>query len=168
MQRAEIDRLRAENGHLDRDSIKKIIPYGEAFLFVDSVSLLTDEKVTAHFNIPTASPLLDAHFTHAQIFPGVLIAEALAQAGIVLLHYRLEFDQETDILVSAVRETRFRSPALPGNQLTEHVEISSLTKIGARLTGQSFADDRKVCQLTFDLTFVPRSKLVTHLAGLRG
>jgi 3-hydroxymyristoyl/3-hydroxydecanoyl-(acyl carrier protein) dehydratase len=163
-----IDSLRDTNGSLDRDAVSQILPYGDAFMFVDSVTQLTEDTVNALYRVPTSGPFIDAHFSHVSVMPGVLLGEALAQAGIVLLHYHLAFNQDVDIVVNAVNKARFKSPALPDDLLEEHVEIKALNKIGARLSGHTLVRDQEVCRAMFDVTFVPREKLLqlTHEAKI--
>lgn len=158
-----IDGLKDAQGMLGKDAIRLILPYGDAFLFVDSVIELSDTKVIAQYNIPRSSELINAHFKHVSIMPGVLMGEALAQAGIVLLHYRSDFNEPTDILANSVNQMRFKSPALPGDILESHVSIKAINRLGARLVGNSYVNGREVLSATFDLTFVKRSKLIEHI-----
>lgn len=164
MDRDFIDGLRDSQGILGKDAVRSILSYGDAFLFVDSVNYLTDSTVIAQYNIPVSSELINAHFKHISIMPGVLMGEALAQAGIVLLHYRSEFEEPTDIIANTVSQMRFKSPALPGDTLEAHVSIKAINSLGARLTGNSFVKGREVLSATFDLTFIKRKKLIEHIS----
>ncbi|SFQ09070.1 3-hydroxyacyl-ACP dehydratase FabZ family protein [Enterovibrio norvegicus] len=164
MNRRFIDGLRGPQGHLQKEAIRAILSYGDAFLFVDSVSHLTDSDIVAQYHIPESSELIDAHFKHARMMPGVLMGEALAQAGIVLVHYRSEFEEETDVIASTVNQMRFKSPALPGDTLEARVSIKAINRLGARLTGHSYVNDREVLSATFDLTFIKRKNLIEHIS----
>ncbi|WP_028025713.1 3-hydroxyacyl-ACP dehydratase FabZ family protein [Enterovibrio calviensis] len=164
MNRNVIDALRDSQNELGKEAIREILPYGDEFLFVDSVSYLTESKVIAQYNIPVSSDLINAHFKHVSMMPGVLMGEALAQAGIVLLHYRSEFEEETDVIASTVNQMRFKSPALPGDTLEAHVSIKAINSLGARLTGNSYVNGREVLSATFDLTFIKRKNLIEHIA----
>ncbi len=149
---------------LSKEAIRSILSYGDAFLFVDSVSSLTESEVVAQYNIPVSSELIDAHFKHVRMMPGVLMGEAFAQAGIVLVHYRSEFEEETDVIASTVSQMRFKSPALPGDTLEAHVSIKAINRLGARLTGHSYVNGREVLSATFDLTFIKRKNLIEHIS----
>ncbi|WP_407333584.1 3-hydroxyacyl-ACP dehydratase FabZ family protein [Enterovibrio sp. 27052020O] len=164
MNRNVIDGLRDTKGVLGKAAIRSILPYGDAFLFVDSVSDLTESNVVAQYKIPESSELINAHFKHVSMMPGVLMGEALAQAGIVLLHYRSEFEEETDVIASTVNQMRFKSPALPGDTLEAHVSIKAINRLGARLTGKSYVNGREVLSATFDLTFIKRKNLIEHIS----
>ncbi|PMN65711.1 3-hydroxyacyl-ACP dehydratase FabZ family protein [Enterovibrio norvegicus] len=164
MNRSFIDALRDSEGVLGKEAIRSILSYGDAFLFVDSVSSLTESEVVAQYNIPESSELIDAHFKHVSMMPGVLMGEAFAQAGIVLVHYRSEFEEETDVIASTVSQMRFKSPALPGDTLEAHVSIKVINRLGARLTGHSYVNGREVLSATFDLTFIKRKNLIEHIS----
>lgn len=163
MDKSYIDGLKDSQGVLGKEAIRAILPYGDAFLFVDAVTELTTTNVVAHYSIPRSSELIDAHFKHIRLMPGVLIGEALAQAGIILLHYRSEFDEPTDIVANSVNQMRFKSPALPGDILEAHVSIKAINSLGARLVGKSFVNQHEVLSATFDLTFVKRCQLIKHI-----
>ncbi|MDD1780579.1 hypothetical protein LRP49_05125 [Enterovibrio sp. ZSDZ35] len=167
MDRDFIDELRDSQGVLDKASVGAILPYGDAFLFVESVSYLTDSDVIAQYKIPVSSKLINAHFKHVSMMPGVLMGEALAQAGIVLIHYRSEFEEPTDVVASTVSQMRFKTPALPGDTLEAHVTIKAINRLGARLTGNSYVNGREVLSATFDLTFVKRKNLIEHVSKYR-
>ncbi|KXF80676.1 3-hydroxyacyl-ACP dehydratase FabZ family protein [Enterovibrio coralii] len=164
MNRRFIDGLRDSQGWLHREAVSSILPYGDAFLFVDSVSQLTESGVVAQYNIPVSSSLLDAHFKHVSMMPGVLMGEAVAQAGIVLIHYRSEFEEETDVVASTVSQMRFKTPALPGDTLEAHVSIKAINRLGARLMGKAYVNGREVLSATFDLTFIRRRNLIEHVS----
>jgi 3-hydroxymyristoyl/3-hydroxydecanoyl-(acyl carrier protein) dehydratase len=159
--RSDIDAMRQPNGTLCRSAVKNILPYGEAFLFVDTVNQLTENSALANYTIPTDSKMINAHFVHTTIMPGVLLGEALAQVGILLLHYHAQFTEPTDILVSSIRMMRFNSPALPGETLTQSIKVKSSNSIGARLEGFSTVIDREIFKTSFDVTFVNRDEMVS-------
>ncbi|WP_039849922.1 MULTISPECIES: hypothetical protein [Grimontia] len=164
MNRNIIDGLRGPQGGLSKAAVRSILPYGDAFLFVDSVSYLTESEAVAQYHIPESSDLIDAHFKHVSMMPGVLMGEALAQAGIVLIHYRSEFEEETDVVASTVSQMRFKSPALPGDTLEARVSIKAINRLGARLTGHSYVNGREVLAATFDLSFIKRKNLIEHIS----
>ncbi|MDD1791734.1 hypothetical protein L4D06_07740 [Enterovibrio makurazakiensis] len=167
MDRNSIDELRDSQGVLGKEAVSSILPYGDAFLFVDSVSYLSESEVIAQYNIPVSSELINAHFKHVNMMPGVLMGEALAQAGIVLIHYRSEFDELTDVVASTVSQMRFKAPALPGDILKAHVSIKAINRLGARLTGNSYVNGKEVLSATFDLTFIKRKSLIEHISKYR-
>ena len=85
-----IEDLRDEAGRLDRAALLRVLPYGDAFLLLDRVTELTDDAVTAEWDVPAEADWLAAHFTDLSIVPGVLVGESLAQAGTLLVRHRLE------------------------------------------------------------------------------
>jgi len=167
MQKAEIDTMRGVDGALYRSAVMSLLPYGDEFLFIDMVSVLTVDEVVAYYRVPTESPIINAHFVHSPVMPGVLLGEALAQVGILLLHYRVEFVVATDILVNSVRKARFKSPAVPGDLLQQNVKVTALNTLGARLEGRSYVGTREVCMINFDVTFVDREKMADLLSKMQ-
>ncbi len=161
--KARIDGLRNSDGHLDRQALLEILPYGEEFLFVDRVNELTDRTVEASFRIPPEAPYLQAHFVDLPLMPGVLMGEGLAQAGTVIVRYNLEAPDEHDILAYQIESARFTAPALPGETLRYRVEMLSLSRRAARLEGEADVDGRQVCKARVVVGIVARKTLASKL-----
>jgi RND family efflux transporter MFP subunit len=162
MLRVDIDDLRDDAGVLDRAAIKRILPYDDDFLFVGSVSLLTESEIVSHYRVPSDSALVNAHIVHSPTMPNVLVTEFLVQAGILLVHYSATFDTETDVLAHAIHKAKFKSPAVPGEVLRGHVTIQKMGSTSARLEGMVFVKDRRLFQAVFDVRFVARHKLIEY------
>jgi len=144
--RSKIDALRQADGCLDRAAIRKILPYGDDFLFVDRVAQLTSEDVEASFEIPEQSAYLGAHFADLPVMPGVLIGEGLAQAGSLIVRYNLPDAKEKHVLGLAIESARFLAPAQPAETLTYRVRLVTSSRRVARLEGDVCVGDRRVCQ----------------------
>lgn len=158
-----IDRLRNPEGGLDRQALRQILPYGEAFLFVDEVTRLESAKIEAIYRIPEAAPFIEAHFVGLPLMPGVLIGEGLAQAGTVMVRYNLEQHADKDLLAFQIESARFLSPAVPGDTLQYYVKLTKLRQRAARLEGEAFVGDRCVCKADLVLAIVDRQLLKTEL-----
>ncbi len=162
-----IDRLRDSDGDLDRQALQQILPYGEEFLFIDRVTRLESAVVEATYQIPQSAPFLDAHFVGLPLMPGVLIGEGLAQAGTVMVRYNLEDHASKDLLAFQIESARFLAPAVPGETLRYHVELTQLRRRAARLEGQAFVGDRRVCKARLVLAIVDRQLLKAELSKPR-
>jgi 3-hydroxyacyl-[acyl-carrier-protein] dehydratase len=160
---ATIDQLRDSDGGLDRRALRQILPYGEAFLFIDRVVRLGSEEVEATYRIPESAPFVDAHFVGLPLMPGVLIGEGMAQAGTVMVRYNLEDHATKDLLAFQIDKARFLAPAVPGDTLRFHVKLTKMRPRAARMEGEAFVGDRNVCKAELVLAIVDRRLLKEEL-----
>lgn len=154
-----VENLRGEDGGLSREAIKKLIPYGDAFLFVDRITTLTEKTVEAEYAIPRQLPFLEAHFVDFPIMPGALISEGCAQAGTVLVRSRLEDPQAYDLVVGRVEDARYFQPAFPGDTLNYKVELLALGSHAARLSGQTRRGEEKIASFRVVVAILRKEKL---------
>ena len=99
--------------------IKKLLPHRYPFLLVDRViAFVPGESITALKNVTINEPFFQGHFPDAPIMPGMLILEALAQAGGILVSKSLEGPLGNRIFMfTGVEKAKFRRPVVPGDQL---------------------------------------------------
>lgn len=154
--RSQIDALRREDGSLDRVALKKILPYGDDFLFVDRVLRLTSRDVEASFAIPEQTAYLRSHFMDVAVMPGVLIGEGLAQAGSLVVRYNLPSPREQHVLGLEIEHARFLAPARPAETLLYRVRLVTSSGRAARLDGDVRVGERKVCQARLIVAIVSR------------
>ena len=107
---------------LEIEDIKKILPHREPFLFVDRVVEITDKRVVGTKQLTGREPFFQGHFPQRPVMPGVLMVEALAQAGGVLMLSKPEHHGKIAYLAS-VSKARFRRVVVPGEELRLVVEI---------------------------------------------
>jgi 3-hydroxyacyl-[acyl-carrier-protein] dehydratase len=160
-----VDPLKGPDGALDRRALRLILPYGEDFFFVDSVTRLTDREVDATFRIPPDSPYVRSHFVGLPLMPGALVCEGLAQAGTVLVRYNLESPAEKDILAFQVESALFPSVARPGDTLRYRVRLLTSSQRAARLEGEAQVDDRVVCKARVVVGITDRKALEAKIVG---
>ena len=110
---------------IEADEIQKILPHRYPFLLVDRVLEMSDTAVTAIKNVTANEMHFVGHFPEKKVMPGVLIVEALAQAGGVLLLSREEFKGKLAFMVG-VDGFRFKRQVIPGDTLTLKVELKSI------------------------------------------
>ena len=159
-----IDSLKGADGRLDRQALRTILPYGDDFLFVDSVTRLTDREVDATFRIPPDSPYVRSHFVGLPLMPGALICEGVAQAGTIIVRYNLESPADKDILAFQVESARFPSAARPGDSLRYRVRVLTMSSRAARLEGEAEVDDRVVCKARVVVGITDRKALEAKFA----
>jgi 3-hydroxyacyl-[acyl-carrier-protein] dehydratase len=120
---------------LDFEDIRRILPHGFPFLFVDRVQFLdVGKRIIALKNISGNDWYFLGHFPEKAIFPGVLIIEAIAQtAGILLFGKKRHPGGEVTLAHSDVR---FLHPVVPGDQLTIEVNAIKVMRIGALVSAE--------------------------------
>jgi len=141
-----------EKKTLEIEDIKKILPQRYPFLMIDRVIESSTDKVTALKNVTVNEEFFQGHFPDEKVMPGVLIIEAMAQTGIVLV-YNIKSKKE-DIskakkrlyFLGGVNKNRFFQPVRPGDQLNITVTpIKIIANIGM-IKAEAFVKDKLVAQ----------------------
>ncbi|MCR4337524.1 MAG: 3-hydroxyacyl-ACP dehydratase FabZ [Candidatus Omnitrophica bacterium] len=117
---------------LDIQEIKKIIPHRFPFLLIDKViELEPGEKLVAIKNVSINESYFVGHFPLEKIMPGVLILEAMAQAGCVYFYYSQGYEGKSLVYYLAKTAAKFYKPVVPGDQLKiEVTPIKLMKKVG--------------------------------------
>ena len=132
------------NGIMTSDQIQKILPHRYPFLLVDKILSMDTTRVVAQKCVTINEYFFQGHFPGKAVMPGVLMIEALAQAGGVLMLSKNENHGKVAYL-AAVNEVRFRRRVVPGDVLTLEVEIIKLkSKIGV-MKGRASVGDDEAC-----------------------
>ena len=110
---------------LDIQQIRKIIPHRFPFLMIDKVlELQPNEKLVALKNVSVNEPYFVGHFPEEKVMPGVLIVEAMAQAGCIYFYYSKNMHGKELIYYLAKVTAKFIKPVIPGDQL--RIEVTTL------------------------------------------
>jgi beta-hydroxyacyl-ACP dehydratase FabZ len=129
------------------EKILKILPHRYPFLLVDRVLKLDKGKsITAIKNITYNEPFFQGHFPRLKVMPGVLIVEALAQAGGILLYHSVPNPEKILVLLTKIDKAKFRKPVVPGDQLKLEVEILRLKSKFCHISGKAFVDGEVVAE----------------------
>ncbi len=117
---------------LETADIQKIIPHRFPFLMIDRiVECKPNEKLVAIKNVSVNEHFFNGHFPDEKIMPGVLIIEAMAQAGCVYFYYSKNLQGKSLVYYLAKTEARFLHPVVPGDQLIiEVTTVKLLAKAG--------------------------------------
>ena len=132
---------------LDVREIQKIIPHRFPFLMIDRViECVPNEKLVAIKNVSINEHYFVGHFPNEKVMPGVLIIEAMAQAGCIYFYYSKNMQGKDLIYYLAKVESKFKAPVVPGDQLRiEVTTIKMLPKAGF-LKMQGFVKDNLVAE----------------------
>jgi 3-hydroxyacyl-[acyl-carrier-protein] dehydratase len=152
----ETPRQDAASG-LDIRQIMAILPHRYPFLLIDRILESSRKKrIVAIKNVTINEPFFQGHFPDYAIMPGVLMVEAIAQAGGVLLLPEVP-DHENKLLVfSGINDARFRRPVTPGDQLRIEVDVLNWRPLAARLKGKVLVEGKLACEATIMCAVVPR------------
>jgi len=138
--------------------IQALLPHRYPFLLVDRVLEVTGDKVVALKNVSFNEPYFQGHFPGHPVMPGVLIVEALAQAGAVMAARATNFDPATHVVYfMAIDAVKFRKPVVPGDQLI--LEVVPLRKGGKvwKMRGEAKVDGAVVAEAELLATLGPRT-----------
>ena len=102
----------------DINSIIRLLPHRYPFVLVDRIVDITPgEKLTAYKNVTINEPFFQGHFPNQPVMPGVLVLEAMCQAGCFLVLSSIDNPMEKNMFFSSLSDSRFRLPIIPGDQL---------------------------------------------------
>lgn len=137
--------------------IQSLLPHRFPFLLVDRVVSLEAEKITAIKNVSLNEPFFPGHFPGMPIMPGVLIVEAMAQAGGILAARTSDYDPEKQVVMfMAIDKVKFRKPVTPGDRLVMEVVPLRRGKIW-KMQGTATVDGQVVCTAEFLATMADRA-----------
>jgi len=149
----------AEHTTLDIHDIMRILPHRYPFLLIDRViDLVRMKRIVAIKNVTMNEPFFAGHFPSMPIMPGVLIVEAVAQAGGALLLTEIP-DREHKLMVfTGIEKARFRRPVVPGDQLRIEVDVKAWRGDAVRMQGIAYVEDKKVAEAIVTCRLVDRDR----------
>jgi 3-hydroxyacyl-[acyl-carrier-protein] dehydratase len=137
----------AKNVQLNINDILKILPHRYPMLLIDRVvEIVRTKRIVAIKNVTINEPFFDGHFPDFPIMPGVLIVEAMAQAGAVLLFNEITERDDKLLLFTGIERARFRRPVTPGDQLRIEVDVLAYRGTAGRLQGKAYVDGKLACE----------------------
>jgi 3-hydroxyacyl-[acyl-carrier-protein] dehydratase len=129
------------------ERILKLLPHRYPFLLVDQVlEFEPGNTLTAFKNVTINESFFQGHFPGNPIMPGVMILEAMVQAGALLLCETLPQEQHSRICFSGVDNARFRAPVVPGQQLVFDVKILKQRQRVIKMYAETFVNRHRVAE----------------------
>jgi beta-hydroxyacyl-ACP dehydratase FabZ len=130
----------------DITDILRVMPHRYPFLLIDRVLEMDASSIRAIKNVTINEPHFLGHFPEVPVMPGVLLVEAMAQAGGFLLFSQVEDRQDKLIYFTGIDNCRFRKPVIPGDQVVFEVEILAKRSNFAKLHGRALVGEDVVCE----------------------
>ena len=142
---------------MDIRAIEALLPHRYPFLLVDHVERVDAEMIVARKMVSRNEPHFQGHFPGHPVMPGVLILEALAQAGAIYACRLVSFDPAKQVIYfMSLDKVKFRKPVVPGDTL--HLEVVPLRKGGAiwKMRGEAKVGGVVVAEAEFLASIQPR------------
>ncbi len=130
----------------DIGEILAVMPHRYPFLLIDRIVEMDEESIRAIKNVTFNEPHFLGHFPGVPVMPGVLIVEAMAQAGGFLLLSAMEDRGDKLIYFTGIDKCRFRKPVVPGDQLTFEIQLMAKKRGFAKIRGRATVDGDVVCE----------------------
>ena len=144
----------------DTNALLKILPHRYPFLLIDKIiEFKLDERVVGVKNVTMNDWFFEGHFPDWPVMPGVLICEAMAQTGGVLLLNGLENLEKKLAMFTSINNCKFRKPVVPGDQLLLEVTIQSRRSKIAMMKARAFVQNELVAEADFSAAIVDRTEI---------
>jgi len=142
---------------LDIQEILGLLPHRYPFLLIDRiVEFERTKRLVAIKNVTINEPFFQGHFPDYPIMPGVLVVEAMAQAGGIIMMYELEDRSSKLVVFTGIERAKFRRPVTPGDQVRIEVEVLAFRSRAGRIQGRATVDGKLACEATLTCQVVPR------------
>lgn len=132
---------------MEQAEIQALLPHRYPFLLVDRVTELDpDRRIVGLKNVTINEPFFQGHFPGRPVMPGVLIVEAMAQAGGVLAFKSTGQTSKPVVYLTGIDSAKFRKPVVPGDQLRFEVEVVKKRPPFWKMQAKAFVEHELVCE----------------------
>lgn len=151
--------VKKEGVVFDSNAIHRILPHRYPFLLVDKIIHLDmDNKVIGVKSVTVNEPFFVGHFPGQPIMPGVLILEAMAQTGGILLLNSFPNPEEKLVYFMQINNAKFRKPVVPGDQLFMEVDLTQKKSKVVMMAARAYVNDVLVAEAEFMAGIVDKDK----------
>ena len=143
---------------IDIQEILGFLPHRYPFLLIDRIIEFEPKKrCVAIKNVTMNEPFFQGHFPGHPIMPGVLVIEAMAQAGGIIMMHELPDRDEKLVVFRGIERAKFRQQVVPGDQLRIEIAVIAFRSQAGRIEGKAFVDGRLACEAVLTCAVVKRT-----------
>lgn len=134
----------------DNNRIRQFLPHRYPFLLVDKIIEIGSQYIVGVKNVTTNEPFFMGHFPQEPVMPGVLMVEAMAQTGGLLVLSTVDEPERYSTYFMKIDNVKFRQKVVPGDTLLFHVSFMTEMRRGcAVMKGRAFVGENLVCECEF-------------------
>jgi 3-hydroxyacyl-[acyl-carrier-protein] dehydratase len=142
---------------LDINQIQGILPHRYPFLLIDRIiEIVPQRRIVGIKNVTINEPFFQGHFPGYPLMPGVLMVEAMAQTGGVLLLSEIPDRTGKLIVFTGIEKAKFRKPVTPGDQLRIEVDVLAFRRNVGRMEGKAYVAEKLVAEAILSCFLVDR------------
>lgn len=138
------------------DAVLAAIPHRPPFLWVDEVLEQTDAKISTRKRVAPEEPFFQGHYPDFPITPGVLVLEAIFQAGAILLSERARHSDGKIPVMTKIADARFKSMVRPGDVLDIEVTLDDFLEPLFHLSGKAKVNGKLAASTKFSCALAPK------------